>query len=77
MYQDDKGNRIKLDTAGRPYRVGADGWRVGRASERPAGVEPAVWAQLRPILQKENKTYEQFVEEAVAKAAAACASSIS
>ena len=63
MYGDDNGKRVKLDVAGKPYPVGPDGYRVGKASGRPMGMDPAQWAMLRPILQREGKTYEQFVAE--------------
>ena len=67
MYRDDNNRRVKLDTAGKPYPVGADGWRTGKASGRPAGVDLDVWATLRPILKKEGKTYEQFIAEVSAE----------
>ena len=63
MYRDDNGKRVKLDVAGKPYPVGADGWRVGKASSRPAGMDPAQWAMLRPILIREGKTYEEYLAE--------------
>jgi len=63
MYRDDSGKRVKLDVSGKPYPVGPDGYRVGKASGRPVGMDPAQWAMLRPILQREGKTYEQFVAD--------------
>ena len=66
MYRDDDDNRVKLDRRGRVFRVGADGWRLTKASGRPSGVDPDIWASLRPILLKENKTYEEFKAEAEA-----------
>jgi hypothetical protein len=63
MYRDDNNRRVKIVTAGKPYPVGADGWRTGKASGRPAGVDPEVWSALRPILKKEGKTYEQFLQK--------------
>jgi len=64
IYRDDHKRRVKLDKVGRPYTVGEDGWRVGRASTRPPGVDPEVWAYIRPTLKKEGKSYEEFVQEA-------------
>ena len=66
MYRDDDDNRVKLDRRGRVFRVGADGWRLTKAFGRPSGVDPDVWVSLRPILLKENKTYEEFKAEAEA-----------
>jgi len=63
MYRDDHGKRVKLDERGKPYPVGQDGFRVGKASGRPMDVTPEQWKILRPILQREGKTYEQFVAE--------------
>ena len=65
IYLDDKGDLVKLDKNGRPYLVGEDGVirGVGRGSSRPVGVSPEVWNYLRPVLQREGKTYEQYMQE--------------
>jgi hypothetical protein len=69
IYRDDSGKRVNIDRAGRPYPVGPDGWRVGKASGRPQGVDPEVWNSLRGILKKEGKTYEQYLAESAASQA--------
>ena len=63
MYRDGQDRRVKIDKAGRPYPVGADGWRIAKTSGRPEGMDPDTWAMLRPLLVRENKTYEQFLAE--------------
>ena len=65
LYVGDKGHLVKLDKHGKPYPVGEDGIRkgVGRGSSRPLGVPSEVWNYLRPILQMEGKTDEQYMQE--------------
>ena len=63
IYRADKGQYVKLDKHGRPYPVSEDGVRrgVGRGSSGPVGVPSEVWNYLRPILQREGKTYEDYL----------------
>jgi len=63
VYVNDTGRTVKLDKSGRPYPVGSDGWRVGKGSSRPLGMDPDAWAAIRPVLLREGKTYAEWAQE--------------
>ena len=54
VYRNDLGKTVKLDARGRPYPVGADGFRTMKTT-RPAGFTPEEWATLRNAIDVDDE----------------------
>ena len=61
IYEDDWGERCKIDRRGRPYRVGEDGRKITRGSPRPKGAyTPEQWQ--RTSIEERDKI-KKLIEE--------------
>jgi hypothetical protein len=54
---------VKIAANGRPYPVGDDGFRKFPSTTRPSGVDPEAWNAIKPILQREGITYDEFIRQ--------------
>ena len=54
IYRNDLGKTVKIGVCGRPYPVGADGFRTMKTT-RPAGFTPEEWATLRNAIDVDEE----------------------